>query len=188
LESKSTLAIPPAGPSLVPLFLFETGVIALSATHTQIDTPLVETLAALANQGERVALLVADSDFDGHALARRLNRQESVKLSFAETPYQVRFLVRRLLAARGEYSIVVIVGLLETFQDEQIKLSHASLVLQDTLMLLDELARTLRVMVILTPPGQETRPQLLRAVQNVVAAYLELPALPTPKDSQGRLF
>lgn len=174
---------------LLPLLSLKTGIIAVGATHAQIDTPLAETIVALANHGERIAVLVADSHFDGHPVAQRLHDRGHVKLSFAETPYQVRFLLHRLHFACAEFSIVVVVGLLETFYDEQIKEPQAELLLDDALRLLDRLAATLRVMVILTPSTHQTRPQLVKTVRERVASYLELAALEAPNESlQGRLF
>ncbi len=188
MKSGTVLPAPSATLLLVPLLTPDTGIIVVSAAHAQIDLPLIASLVTLANQGEQIALLVADNHFDGHPLARRLHQQEHVKLAYAETPYQLRFLIRRLRETRQCYSLLVVIGLLETFYDEQIPEQQATLVLADILQTLNELASTLRVMVILTPAPKATRAHLLTAVQNAVGAYLELRVLEAPKDLQRRLF
>lgn len=172
---------------LVPL-LGTAGIAALYATHEQIDPSLTEMLATLANQGRRTAVLVADGHFDGHALARRVQQPEQLQVAFGETPRQVRFLVQRLLKTREAYSVVVVIGLLETFYDEQVRAGQAYYVLADTLRGLNDLARTLRVLILITPVPKPTRPQLQQYVRNAVDAYIEIPALPAPESFlPGRL-
>jgi hypothetical protein len=164
------------------------GIVALYASHEQIDTLLVQTMIALADQGHSLAVIVADNHFDAYELARRVDG-DKIKVARGETPHQVRQLVLRLRAARASYSVAIVSGLLEPFYDEQIKWQMARTLLADTLQLLDDLARTLHVFVLVTPPPKPTRPYLQAQVTRAVAHSIELPALANPDTAlQGRLF
>lgn len=165
-----------------------TGLVVLSAPHKQFTPALTQTLVALANQGEHIAVIVADNHFEADEIARRAPG-ESVKVARGETPYQVRRLVQRVLAARLSYSVLVVSGLLEPFYDEQVKWTVARHLLADTLQLLNDLARTLSVLVVLTPAPVPTRHYLLEQVSRAADRYIELPALVASDTSlQARLF
>lgn len=184
-------AAPPFVPQrdLSPNFLFPpwqtAGITAIYASHAQLDMPLVQTLATLAQEGHRIAVIVADNHFDAYEIARKVP-EISLQVARAETPYQVRHLVGRLTKLCASFSVAIVIGLLEPFYDEQIKTTVARTVLTDTLRLLNELADTLRVLVLLTPPPNATRPYLLAQFTRTVQNYIELPALTPPKPSPQR--
>jgi hypothetical protein len=165
-----------------------TGLVAVCAPHSQIGLPLTQTLVALAKDGQHVAVIVADNHFEADKIARVVP-EEQLKVARAETPHQVRQLVRRLSATHTCYSVAVVIGLLEPFYDEQVKWTVARTLLTDTLCLLNELARTLRVLVIITPAPSLTRPYLKDQLTKAVDTYTELPALASAKQAlQVRLF
>jgi len=173
--------------ALVPLGA-TAGIVAICAPHAQMDASLTRTLIALAEQGERIAVIVADNHFEADEIARSVDGAH-LKVARGETPHQVRTLVRRLHATRAVYSVAVVVGLLEPFYDEQVKWTVGQHLLTDIFHLLNELARTLRVLVVITPPANLTRPYLKDHLLNTVDFYTELPALVSPTSSlQDRLF
>jgi uncharacterized protein YgbK (DUF1537 family) len=175
-------------PEGLGLLLTRTGIIAVCALHPQIDAPLAQTLAGLANAGERIAVIVADNHFEAQEIARRVRNKEHLRVARGETPHQVRHLVQRVQAAGGAYSIVVVIGLLEPFYDEQVRWTVAQHLLTDTLRVLQELSNTLRVLVVITPPPNETRPYLQEQIVTLVDYYLEIPELPAPSEQAPRLF
>jgi len=179
-----------AAPLLVSHFaLRKTGIAALSAPYAQIESSLTQTIVMLANRGERVAVVVADNQFDTNAAARGAVVKEHLQVTRAETPRQVRYQVERLLAKRQAYSIVFIIGLLKTFYDEQVEAKLAADLLTDILRELDELAHSVRVLVIITPAPKPTRAYLREQVESALGPLVELPALPAPaKPFQARLF
>lgn len=176
---------------LVPPALYAdppSGIVAIHASHEQIDGLLTQIMVTLVNDGHSLALIVADNHLDAYELARRADG-DKIQVARGETPYQVRQLARRLLATRDAYSVAIVSGLLEPFYDEQIQWQMARTLLADTLQLLDELARTLRVFVLLTPPPKPTRPYLLAQVSRAIPHSIELPALASPGTSrQAKLF
>lgn len=166
-----------------------TGFVALDAAHTRIDAALTQILVQLANQGEQIAVIVADNQWNAADIARGLNNPEQIQVARGETPHQVRYLVQRLNRTGTAYSIAVVVGLLEPFYDEQVKWTLARHLLADTLRLLNELALTLRVLVVVTPAPKPTRLYLREQVARAADMSLELPALEPPTTlPQGRLF
>jgi hypothetical protein len=172
---------------LVP-HLTRTGLLAIYASHAQMAVPLTQTLIALAGQGEHIAVIVADNHFEADEIARNVP-DELIKVARGETPHQVRRLVQRLLATRVSYSVVVVIGLLEPFYDEQVKWTVAQRLLTDTLQLLNELARSLCVLVLITPAPKPTRPYLKIQVSRSADRFIELPVLALPENSlQARLF
>src|SRR6186997_716286 len=84
------------------------GLVTLCAPHAQLDAALTQTLIALANQKLHIAVVVADNHFDAHTIARSINN-DYLKVARAETPHQVRHLVRRLLELRPTYSVAVVI-------------------------------------------------------------------------------
>lgn len=172
---------------LVPLF-GTSGVVAICAPHPQIDAALTQVLTLFADGGEHIAVIVADNHFDAYAFARRID-DEHLKVARAETPHQVRRLVQRLLATHTSYSVAVVIGLLEPFYDEQVQWQMARHLLTDILQLLDELARTLRVLVLVSPPPNATRSYLKEQLTQAAAHSIELPTLAPAKQAlEGRLF
>jgi hypothetical protein len=174
--------------TLVPL-LPARGILAIYAQHTQLDAPLTQTLVQLAKQGEHLAVIIADTHFDPVEIARQVNDAEHIKVARGETPHQVRHLVQRIRATHTSYSIAVVIGLLEPFYDEQVKWAVARSLLNDTLYLLNELALTLCVLVVITPAPKPTRPYLQAQVVNAVDHFVELPVLADPQNAvQARLL
>lgn len=164
------------------------GIAVVCGTHTQIDLPLAGMLIALAQKGHHIAVIVANNHFEMDEIARVVP-PEQLKVARGETPHQVRHLAQRLVNTRTAYSVVVVVGLLESFYDEQVQWKVAVHLLTDTLALLSELARTLSVLVLITPPPNATRPSLRALLIQAADQYTELPAPTLPKQlPEGRLF
>lgn len=177
----------PAAASLIALLPMR-GMAVVCAPHAQTDESLLQTLITLLEQGELVAVIVADNRFDADAIARHVG-QAQLKVARGETPHQVRTLVRRLCSTRLAYSAVVLIGLLEPFYDEGVKWLVAQHLLGDTLRALSELAQTMRVLVLVSPSLNVTRSYLKHQVVQAAAVYVELPALePAASGLQGRLF
>lgn len=181
-------AVPALSTEFLDTFSPIFGLAVICGTHAQLDVPLTQTLITLAQNGHHIAVIVANNHFEADEIARTVP-QAQLKVARGETPHQVRHLVQRLLDTHTGYSVAVVIGLLEPFYDEQVKWQLARQLLTDTLALLNELARSLRVLVLITPAPTPTRPYLVAQLTQAAADYTELPTPAQPKQlPKGRLF
>lgn len=173
------------------------GVVAVSAPPAQIQPHLISLLLTLIRQGERVAIIVANNQFDVYAIARTARRQglapeavlERIQVARAETVYQVRRCARRVPTGAQGTSVLVVFGLLDAFLDEAIRRQDAQKILDDTLTALRRLSeQDVRVLVTVTPAEGRARAFLRGQLVQSIDAYVQIapPALEQPR--QQRLF
>jgi hypothetical protein len=130
------------------------------APHKAQRLMMTSLTARLALTG-RVRLLDAGNCFDGYGLARQLRQQSSywqralerVSVARAFTCYQVETLLTESVA---DFSPVLVLNLLDTFYDENVKLPERLRLLEVSLRELRRLCRTASVAVstCLPAPGQ----------------------------------
>jgi hypothetical protein len=196
--------VPAFSSSLVPLASFfnqlETtpGVVAVNAPQSELKGALTETLVALASQGQRVLIILANNDFDVYAVVRVAKRQRleprtilrCIEITRTETVHQVRRFLERLAMEPPKFAAIFVLGLLEPFQDQDIPAQTAQRLLNDTLAALNTLSdQHIKILVTLPALKHSTRPYLTQQVARGVISYIEVtPPLRLPKPEQLRLL
>jgi hypothetical protein len=137
-------------------------VLAPHRAQRQMMTVLTARLA-LTN---RVRLVDAGNCFDGYGLARQLRQRTSswqaaldrVSVARAFTCYQVETLLTELVA---DFSPVLVLNLLDTYYDENVKLSERMRLLEVSLSELRRLCRSASVAVSASLPNRNQPGELL---------------------------
>ncbi|HSB65780.1 MAG TPA: hypothetical protein VLD65_04330 [Anaerolineales bacterium] len=137
-------------------------VIAPHRAQRQMMTILTARLALTG----RVRLLDAGNCFDGYGLARQLRQQtsywqpalERVSVARAFTCYQVETLLSESVA---DFSPVLVLNLLDTFYDENVKLAERLRLLEVSLAELRRLSRAASVAVSTCLPTRDQPGELL---------------------------
>jgi len=135
------------------------------APHRAQRQMMTMLTARLALTG-RVRLVDAGNSFDGYGLARQLRQQtsywqkalERVSVARAFTCYQVETL---LTESVSDFSPVLVLNLLDTFYDENVKLSERLRLLDVSLAELRRLCRSASVAVSACPPTRDQPGELL---------------------------
>lgn len=173
------------------------GVVAVNAPPAQIQPYLTSLLITLTQEGERVAVVIANNEFDLYAVARAAKRRglypelvlAQLTVARAETVYQVRRCIQKLVAAPQQVSVLLVFGLLEAFFDQAIPWQEAQRVLADTLVALKTLGtQNVRVLVTVTPADDRERAFLGRQLSGGVDAYVQIAPLPLERPKQRRLI
>jgi hypothetical protein len=133
----------------------------------QMMTVLTAHLALTGN----VRLLDAGNCFDGYGLARQLRQQTSaweaalkrVSVARAFTCYQVETL---LTESVSDFSPVLVMNLLDTFYDENVKLQERQRLLSVSLKELRRLCRAASVAVSTSLPTRDQPGELLEMLSN----------------------
>ena len=174
----------------------QSGIVTVNAPRVERDASLVNTLANLALQGERVAVIIADNRLNVYAIGEAIEqqggeRERALQFIFilrAETCQQVHGCLKRLSAQPSRFRILFLLGALEPFYDEDIRYPRAEWLLNDTLRYARILSeRGMFVVMTITPPPTPARNifvELVNAASNQIVT-LETPRLLVPK--QGRL-
>lgn len=157
--------------------------------HASELHPLVlQSLFLRAARGEPLGLIVGDNRFDVYALARLARGSgfdpsallARIEFSRPFTCHQLHHGVLNLVEARANaWSALYVLGLLETFYDEDIRYGDAAQLLQEILIQLRQIAsQGLSVLVTLSPPPKETaRQAFIARVIDAADAYWQ----PSPK-------
>jgi hypothetical protein len=127
---------------------------------------MMTILAARLALTGRVRLVDAGNCFDGYGLARQLRRQTSywqpaldrVSVARAFTCYQVETLLTESVA---DFSPVLVLNLLDTFYDENVKLPERVRLLEASLAELRRLCRAASVAVSASLPARDQPGELL---------------------------
>lgn len=173
------------------------GVVAVNAPPAQIQPYLTSLLITLTQEGERVAVVIADNEFDLYAVARAAKRRglypelvlAQIAVARAETVYQVRKCIQKLVAAPEQVSVLLVFGLLESFFDQAIPWQEAQRILAGTLVALQTLGtQNVRVLVTVTPAEDRERAFLGRQLSKGVDAYVHIAPLPLERPKQERLM
>jgi len=142
-------------------------VLAPHHAQRQMMTILTARLAVTA----RVRLLDAGNCFDGYGLARQLRQQtsfwqqalERVSVARAFTCYQVETLLSESVT---DFSPVLVLNLLDTFYDENVKLVERMRLLEVSLAELRRLSRAAAVAVSSCPPKRDQPVELLATLES----------------------
>jgi hypothetical protein len=137
-------------------------VLAPHRAQRQMMTVLTARLAVT----KRVRLVDAGNCFDGYGLARQLRQRTSswqaaldrVSVARAFTCYQVETLLTESVA---DFSSVLVLNLLDTFYDENVKLSERVRLLEVSLSELRRLCRSASVAVSASLPNRDQPGELL---------------------------
>jgi hypothetical protein len=158
------------------------GLVALAAPEPLARAPVTRALTALAARGRRLAVIVCDNQFDVYAIARAAPHYggdpgtvlQRLYNSRAETCHQVHACILRLKCAQSEWSAIFVLGLLEHFYDEDIRLEQVQWLLTDSLRHLKHLSVAgIPVIITVAPPRQPGRESLLQVVARAVDVYAE---------------
>ncbi len=139
------------------------------APHRTLRQLMTLLAARLALTG-KVRLVDAGNCFDGYGLARQLRQQtprwqealERVSVARAFTCYQVETL---LTESVSDFSPVLVLNLLDTFYDENVKLPERLRLLKVSLGELKRLHRTASVAVSTCPPSPDQPVELLEMLR-----------------------
>jgi hypothetical protein len=122
----------------------------------------------------RVRLLDAGNCFDGYGLARQLRQQtsywqpalERVSVARAFTCYQVETLLSESVA---DFSPILVLNLLDTFYDENVKLAERVRLLEVSLAEIRRLCRAASVAVSTCLPTRDQPGELLEMLEGAAA-------------------
>ncbi len=169
-------------------------VAALAARESWAHPLVIDSIHVRARRGERLGVIVGHNRFDVYALARLALSQgldprpllARVDVSRAFTCHQLH---RRVLTPfskshqaddiqiESSWSALYVLGLLDTFYDEDVKLHEAQRLLSQVLARLKELAADgLPVLITVSAPREPGREHLLAAVAQGADLYWQLSA------------
>lgn len=170
--------------------------VAAVAARDSYSHPLViQSLAAHAARGERLGVLIGHNRFDVYALSRLAMEHgldprpilERIELSRAFTCHQLH---RRILTLgdphTNRWSALYVLGLLDTFYDEDVKPYEARRLLNECLLKLKVIATSgLPVLITVSAPKESGREHFLAEVARQADVYWEpreeAPGLPAPR-------
>lgn len=144
----------------------------------------MDALAHLAIRGERCGVIIANNRFDVVLLADAIEQLggerdlalQRIYVMRAETCAQVRGCLRRLATHSPEFRVLMLIGFLEPFYDEDIRFARAQWLLTDALQQLGRIAaRGVSVLVTVSPSPTANRKGFMKLVQD--AADLALARL-----------
>lgn len=170
-------------------------VVALCGRAAELHPLILQSLLALAVRVKRIGVIVGDNRFDEYTLARFARGRgfdpavllRRIVFSRPFTCHQLHHCVMHLDASQTDgWRALYLLGLLETFWDEDIHYTEVARLLRDILERLNRFAEQgLPVLVTLSPPPTETdRAAFIAQVLDAADAYwtpspraLEMPAI-----------
>jgi hypothetical protein len=171
-------------PAQIPL---PAKIIVLLGESASIHPLLLQSLFIRAARGERLALMVGDNHFDAYRLARLARTHgfdpaailSRLVLSRAFTCHQLLHRARVLIPqAPSPWHALYVIGLLDTFYDEDVRTPEAARLLGQLLSRLREIAaRGLPVLITIAPPRLTGREVFVETVKRAADAYWQ-PAPP----------
>ena len=178
-NARSPIALATLDPESIPQ---PSQIIVLYGATAELHPLVLQSLFIRAARAERCGLIIGDNHLNGYQLARlaRANgfdpAQLFARIEFSRpfTCYQLHHcIVQLLLGQRSAWRAFYILGLLDSFYDEEIHLTSA-------LQLLDDILARLRVhatqeapvlITLAPPPRGTTRAHLITRVLRVADAY-----------------
>ncbi len=186
-------ALSPARLGPVPLPL-PTQLVALAARDSVTHPWLIQAFALQAARGQYLGVILGNNHLNLYALVRVLRQLgldpcpalARIELSRAFTCHQLHQRIRALTPPMSRWSALFVLGLLDTFCDEDVTVTEATRLLLESLAYLQRLSRSgLPVLVTLPnlpPPGRE---HFLDLVASRVDLYWQpdrsKPKLPAPR-------
>lgn len=170
-------------------------VAAVAAPESYSHPLVIQSLAAHAARGERLGVLIGHNRFDVYALSRLAMEHgldprpilERIELSRAFTCHQLH---RRILTLGGahtrRWSALYVLGLLDTFYDEDVKQYEARRLLNECLLKLRGIAGSgLPVLITVSGPQESGREHFLELVARQADMFWapagEAPRLTAPR-------
>lgn len=169
---------------------FSTNIGALAAPDSRLQPLITQSLAVHAERGEHLGAIIGHNQFDVYALARWARAHghnprpllTHIELSRAFTCHQLhRRIVTLDAQPRVDWAALYVLGLLETFYDEDVKVYEAARLLNESLYHLKSIAaKGLPVLITVSAPKESGREHFLELVARAVDVY----ALPAPDAPQ----
>ncbi len=170
-------------------------VVAVAARESFSHPLVIESLAAHAARGERLGVLIGHNRFDVYALSRLALEHgldprpvlARIELSRAFTCHQMHRRILTLGVPRAQrWSALYVLGLLDTFYDEDVKQYEARRLLNECLLKLKEVAASgLPTLITVSAPQEPGREHFLEEVARQADMYWapveEAPRLPAPR-------
>jgi hypothetical protein len=170
-------------------------VVAVAARDSFTHPLVIQSLAAHAARGERLGVLIGHNRFDVYALSRLAIEHgldprpmlERIELSRAFTCHQLHRRILTLGTPHTErWSALYVLGLLDTFYDEDVKQYEARRLLSECLVKLKEIAAGgLPVLITVSAPQEPGREHFLEMVAGQADMYWapveEAPRLTGPR-------
>ncbi len=164
---------------------------AVEGPHATVHPHVIRSMALQSARGESIAAIIGDNRFDLYALARLAKALglppdqvlTRIELSRAFTCHQFHRRACTLLPSRVQkWRGLYVLGLLDTFCDEEVRYAEAARLLAETLRHLKRLAAAgLPVLITLSQPSVPGRAGLIAIVQESVDVYRVLaPDDPSP--------
>jgi hypothetical protein len=195
MPAQSLLPVPSHSkiePAQLPL---PSQVVAVAARESFSHPLVIQSLAAHAARGERLGVLIGHNRFDVYALSQLALEHgldprpilKRIELSRAFTCHQLHRRVLTLGAPQtGRWSALYVLGLLDTFYDEDVKQYEARRLLNECLLKLKEVAGSgLPVLITVSAPQEPGREHFLEEVARRADTYWEpaenAPSLPAPR-------
>ncbi len=158
-------------------------VVAISAPDSQSHPLVIQSLATQAARGRRLGVLVGHNRLDVYGLARLIRAHwlvpepvlARIELARAFTCHQLH---RRILTLTTEqarrWSALYVLGLPDTFYDEDVPYPEVTRLLQESLKHLQHLAASgLPILITASAPRQAGRERLLNLIAARVDQYWE---------------
>ena len=188
MQRKNTLPcapLPALDPGRIPI---ESQILVLFGHASELHPLILQSLCLRASRGERLGVIVGDNRLDEYAMARLARGRgfdpsavlAQIEFSRPFTCHQLHHCVLDLIDERiGVWRALYVLGLLDTFWDEDIHYAEARQLLGEILARLRRIAAQNRsVLVTLSlPPAETTRQDLITRVLNVADTYWQ----PSPR-------
>ena len=182
MQRKNTLPralLPALDPGAIPI---ESQILVLFGHASELHPLALQSLCLRASRGERLGVIVGDNRLNEYALARLARGRgfdpsivlAQIEFSRPFTCHQLHHCVLDLVGERtGEWRALYVLGLLETFWDEDIRYPEVLHLLGEILARLAQIAAQNRsVLVTVSPPPKETtRQELIARVLDAADAY-----------------
>jgi hypothetical protein len=188
VQTKNTLSSTPLlalDPGRIPI---ESQILVLFGHASELHPLILQSLCLRASRGERLGVIVGDNRLNDYAIARLARGRgfdpsavlAQIEFSRPFTCHQLHHCVLDLVGERIDaWRALYVLGLLDTFWDEDIRYAEAMQLLGEILVRLRQIAAQNRsVLVTLSlPPAETTRRDMIARVLNAANAYWQ----PSPR-------
>lgn len=182
MRTKTALQFTPLvalDPEAIPI---QSKVLALFGQTSELHPLILQSLFLHASRGEQLGVIVGDNRFDEIALARLARGRgfnpsallARIEFSRPFTCHQLHHCVLNLVEERAnDWRALYVLGLLETFWDEDIRYADVTRLLNEILTRLRQMAvQGLSVLVTISPsPKETTRQEFITRVIHAADAY-----------------
>ncbi len=173
----------------------ESKIFALCGPASELHPLILQSLLLRAARGDKLGVVIGDNRLDAYALARLARAYgfdparllAHIEFSRPFTGHQLHHGILNLAAAKAsDWRVLYVLGLLETFWDEDIRYTEATRLLHKVLLRLQKIAaQGLSVLITISPPPKETtRVEFITRVLDAADAHwLAAPSATEPTSS-----